>query len=313
MASTDRPMAAASHAVTRQTDWAWNVGLYLALSSAGAGAYVAWHAGGALDPSFAAAGRAGAALGIVLVMVGALLILFDLGRWSRFYRAAARPGASWESRAFLLIVAFTLLGGLQFSGWLRSAAAMTLLSLALIVVAGALLLYGALLLRGMRAYALWGHPLQLALYPAGGLLAGCGVLALDPLGALAPVHGQWLAVALALLAALNALLLAVVVRQTRRAGVAGMASANALLAGVHCRLFWAGAIGCGLALPFVLAVPVAAGWAGAPILRVAGACAVAGLGILRFTFLAAAHRPRDLTFRGAGPWGMTPPPPRERR
>lgn len=305
MARAKRSMSAERHGATRQTDWAWNVGLYLALSSAGAGAYVAWQGGGVVDTSFATAGRVGAALGILLVMLGALLILFDLGRWSRFYRAAARPLASWESRAFLLIVAFTGLGCMQVFGWVEDAAWASLLSIPLTLVALALLSYGALLLKGMRAFALWGHPLQLALYPIGGLLAGCGVLSLDPLGALSPVHHRSLALAVALLAVLNALLLAVVVRQTRAAGRAGVASVDALLSGGHSRLFWVGAIGLGLALPFLLAVSVGSGWGGAPMLRLTGASAIAGLVVFRFSFLAAAHRPTELTFRGTGPWGIS--------
>jgi hypothetical protein len=112
----------------------------MGFSSAGAGAYVVWQVAGMLEPSWIVAGRAGAAAGITFVVLSALLILLDLGRWSRFYRAASRPRASWESRGFLLILAFILLGSSQVGCWVLGLALwarplsvpMTLLALALL-------------------------------------------------------------------------------------------------------------------------------------------------------------------------------------
>jgi hypothetical protein len=304
---SERPSEVAGRAsgVAGQGDWAWGVGVYLALSSAGAGAYIVSQLAGLADVSWNPAARAGAGLGIALVMIGALVVMFDLGRWTRFYRAASRPGASWESRAFLLIVAFSTLGCLQIAGWAWDYPWSAWLSIPVGALALALLLYGAVLLRGMRAYVLWRHPLQLALIPAGGLLAGCGVLAIDPLGTLAPAHFRALGVAIALLAITKSVLLSGLLLQTARAGAAGRASVDALLVGPKSRLFGAGAIGLGLALPALLGALVGAGWVSAPLLRVAGAAALVGLVIFRHAFLVAAHRPTQLTFRGAGPWGMS--------
>lgn len=292
--------------VARQADWAWLVALYMGLSSAGAGAYVVWQVAGMLEPSWVVAGRAGAAVGIALVILGASLILLDLGRWSRFYRAASRPRASWESRGFLLILAFILLGCLQIGSWSLDLASWDgLLSVPITVLALALLPYGAFLLKGMRAYALWTNPFQMVLVPTSGLLAGCAVLALDPFATLSPVHYQSLGTTLVVLAVLEALLLTALLRQTRAAGRAGRASTETLLSGAHSRLFWAGAIGLGLVVPFFVAVSVWSGLMDAPVMRLAGASALVGHLVFRYSFLAAAHRPTELTFRDSGPWGIS--------
>jgi formate-dependent nitrite reductase membrane component NrfD len=291
--------------VSSQAEWAWGVGAYLALSSAGAGAYVVWQACALLDATWTLAGRAGAVLGIALVMLGALLILFDLGRWLRFYKAALRPRVSWESRAFLIIVAFTTLGCLQVAGWMLASPWVDALSMPMVLLAFVLLCYGALLLRGMRAYPLWRHPLQLALYPASGLLAGCGALALDVGSVLTARHIGLLAGAIVVLAVLNLLLLAAVLCATRASRDAGSASVQALLTGVHAPLFWAGAVALGIVVPLVLAAPVWFGTARASMLQWAGMGSLGGLVILRYVFLAAAYRPNEFTFDGAGPWGMS--------
>jgi polysulfide reductase chain C len=286
----------------RQSEWSWHVALYLALSSAGAGAYLAWLLAGLVAEGFGEAVRGGAALGLALVMLGAGFVLLDLGRRDRFYRAAARPRASWESRAFLLIVACTVLGLAQIAGWITGARWAGLLTVPLAPAALGMLLYGALLLKHMRAYPLWRNRLQLALYPAGGLLAGCGVLALDPIAALSAAQGRALGVAIAALAAVVGALLAALLGSTRASGPAGEASVDALVSGRQAALFWGAAVGLGLIAPFVLAA--GAGLGVPATLRLAGAAALAGLVALRYVFLAVAHKPSALTFRGAGPWGV---------
>ncbi|HJN88562.1 MAG TPA: NrfD/PsrC family molybdoenzyme membrane anchor subunit [Dehalococcoidia bacterium] len=304
--SSDTLVARSVRGVARQVDWAWLVALYMGFSSAGAGAYVVWQVAGMLEPSWVVAGRAGAAVAIALVILGASLILLDLGRWSHFYRAASRPRASWESRGFLAILAIILLGCLQIGAWVLDLASWDrLLSVPITVLALALLPYGAFLLKEMRAYALWTSPLQMALVPTSGLLAGCAVLAIDPFGTLSNVHYQSLGTTLVVLAVLKALLLVALLWQTRTASRAGRVSTQTLLSGALARLFWAGAIGLGLILPFFVALAVWSGLLEASVMRLAGVSALVGYLVLRYGVLAAAHRPSELTFRDSGPWGIS--------
>ncbi|UCE32193.1 MAG: hypothetical protein JSW68_04520, partial [Burkholderiales bacterium] len=228
--------------------------------------------------------------------------LLELGRRDRFYRAAARPGASWGSRAFLLIIAFAVLGPAQIAGWIFGARWAVWLAPPLAFAALGMLFYGALVLRRMRSYPLWSNRLQLALYPAGGLLAGCGTLALDPLAALSPAHVHALGVAIAALAAVVGTLLAAVLQTTRASGPAGVASVESLVSGERATPFWGIAVTLGLVLPLALAAPT--DWTGPVGLRAAGAAALTGLLALRQLFLVSAHKPTALTFRGAGPWGV---------
>lgn len=288
--------------VAAQGEWGWGVAVYLALLAAGTGAWLVWLLASVFDASWVDAGRSGAALGIVTVAAGALVVLFDLGRRARFWRAAARPRASWESRASLLIVTFVGFAILEQGGRALEWPGSRWLALPAVACAVVLLLYAALLLRGMRAYPLWRHPLQLLLVPAGGLAAGCTLLAVDPTGTLSAAQLRALAIGVAVFAAVEALALAIVLRQVHGAGAAGAASVDALVSGPHARRFWWGAAGAGVVVPGLIGALVAAGWIDAASLRVAAVAATVGLAMLRERVLVAAHRSAALTFGGGGPW-----------
>jgi formate-dependent nitrite reductase membrane component NrfD len=300
-------IARAARGVAAQDCWAWGVATYLALLSTGTGAWLVWQLARLLDPAWTETGRAGGLGAIALVVAGALVVLFDLGRPSRFWRAAAQPRESWESRAALLIAAFVGLalaelggvaGALRWTRWLALPAA---------VAAAVLLLYPALLLRGMSAYALWQPPWQLVLVAAGGLAAGCGLLALDPAGALSPAQLRATGIGLAIFGVIAGVASAAVVRAAEGGGIAGRAAAAALATGVQARLFRYGAVGVGLVVPVLIGTAVGAGGAGAAAMRVAAIAAIVGLAMMRHAMLVAAHRPTELTFAGDGPWGLARP------
>jgi len=291
--------------VRRQTDWAWKVAIYLGLSSAGAGAYVAWQGLRALDATWGGSGRPGAGLGIGLVVVGALFILLDLGRWSRFYLAAFRPGTSWESRGFLIVSTFGLLGLLQAGGWTLVPGGLDiLLSIPVTLLALAILPYASLLLRSLRPFTFWSHPLQAALSPVSGLLAGCGILAFDPLQWISAAQERTLVAGITALAVIEALLLAALLWEVRRSGPAGLASVQTLVSGETSLEFWLGAVGLGVVLPLAIGAGALMGAVDSDLVRLVGAAALVGAIFLRHVLLAAAHRPTELTFRGLGPWGI---------
>lgn len=289
-----------------QTEWGWNVALYLALSSAGAGAYLAWQVAQAFDATWGVAARPGVALAIALVALGALFVLSDLGRWSRFYLAVLRVGSSWESRAFVILSAFGVLGLAQIATWLVPLGGWdTPLSWALALLALTLLPYGGLLLSSLRAFPLWTHPFQVALFVVSALLAGSGVLALDPLGALSAEQMRSFGLSGAALGALEAVLLAALLWRLQASGGAGLASARALVVGTVARQFWVGAVGLGLVVPIAAGVGLWTEGVGSDGARLAGAAALVGVVFLRYAVLAAAHRHSGLSFRGRGPWGIS--------
>ncbi len=288
-----------------QTEWGWQVALYLGLSSTGAGAYLAWQVARMLDSTWDPGARFSAAFGIALVQVSALVILLDLGRRRRFYLAASRLGSSWESRGALVIAAFCGLGVLQVGGWVLKVVDWDApLSVLMALLALAILIYGGLLLRSMRSLALWTHPLQAGLFPVSALLAGCGALALGSSGPLSSSQLRAISAPMSVLAGLEMLLLLALLLQMQRSGLAGQASARALIGGAASRSFWLGAVGLGLVVPLGLAGGVLTGVLDAGLLPWGGASALVGILFQRHVILSAAHRPADLSFRGLGPRGV---------
>jgi formate-dependent nitrite reductase membrane component NrfD len=90
--------------VKPQREWGWLVITYLFLGGAGAGLF--------LISLYIDHGWAGA-LGLVVVILGTGLLLLDLGRPERFWRAFFRPQSSWISRGCFFITVLVALGALQ--------------------------------------------------------------------------------------------------------------------------------------------------------------------------------------------------------
>ena len=90
--------------VKPQREWGWLVITYLFLGGAGAGLF--------LISLYIDHGGAGA-LGLLVVLAGTVLLLLDLGRPERFWRAFFRPQSSWISRGCFFITLLLALGALQ--------------------------------------------------------------------------------------------------------------------------------------------------------------------------------------------------------
>src|SRR3990170_5734077 len=92
--------------VKPQREWGWLVITYLFLGGAGAGLF--------LISLYIDHGWAGA-LGLVVVISGTGLLLLDLGRPERFWRAFYRPQSSWISRGCFFITLLVAFGGLHLA------------------------------------------------------------------------------------------------------------------------------------------------------------------------------------------------------
>jgi formate-dependent nitrite reductase membrane component NrfD len=82
----------------------WMVITYLFLGGAGAGLFLV---------SLYMTHPWGEALGLMLLLIGTLFLMLDLGRPGRFWRAFFRARTSWISRGCFFISALVLLGGLN--------------------------------------------------------------------------------------------------------------------------------------------------------------------------------------------------------
>ena len=89
-----------------QREWGLLIITYLFLGGSGAGLYVV---------SMYMNSFMGSILGLLLVVLGAILLLFDLGRPERFWRAFCKPGTSWISRGTFFITLLLVTGALQIA------------------------------------------------------------------------------------------------------------------------------------------------------------------------------------------------------
>ena len=90
--------------VKPQRQWGWLVISYLFLGGAGAGLFLA---------SLYMSHPWGEGLGLLLLFVGTLLLLLDLGRPERFWRAFMHPGTSWISRGCFFITGLVVIGAIE--------------------------------------------------------------------------------------------------------------------------------------------------------------------------------------------------------
>jgi protein NrfD len=276
-------------AAESQRSWRLEIAGYLFLGGAGAGWAIA---GAVLDwagyrlPLQAGPAPFGVHLvafcalgGPVITALGALLLVFHLGRNRRLaYTAGRNPRTSWLARGFWLLSAFIAVGCTQLA---IAALAPTwadghqttwrALEAATVTLAAGTAVYTGLLLRSMAYIAAW-RPWELtAVFVAsalsGGvaaLVAGAGVAAALGIAAEEAVELATAAGGLdAALLVIEAVLLAAYLGTLLRGGSAGAASARLLLRGRWWPAFWIVVLGIGVAAPLsVDLVPQAHGWSG---------------------------------------------------
>lgn len=236
--------------VKPQKEWGWMVITYLFLGGAGAGLFLAslyighlWAEG----------------LGLLLLLVGTLFLLLDLGRPERFWRAFFRARTSWISRGCYFITALTLLGGLdlllQLSG--GDAGAIWLVKVGAAIAAVAVMIYTGFVLSPSPAIPFWNSTFFPVIFFAYSLLAGIDFLILaspvlpPPAIDLARLEKvQFGLVVLCLLMVMSHLSI------MSSSAIAARKSIQLLTRGKWGMLFLGGVIGVGLVLPLLLASPV---------------------------------------------------------
>ena len=155
-----------------QREWGILVIIYLFLGGSGAGLYaVSLYMNRPFE----------SILGLVTVAVGALFLLFDLGRPERFWRAFMRPDTSWISRGTffiaLLLAAGTLqvapsIPGLEFLPWGNGTMIGSILKGAAGILAVLVMTYTGFVLSPSPAIPFWNSPLVPAVFLGYSLLAG---------------------------------------------------------------------------------------------------------------------------------------------
>jgi len=236
--------------VKPQKEWGWLVITYLFLGGAGAGLFLASLYVGHLWAE---------GLGLLLLMIGTLLLLLDLGRPARFWRAFSRPLTSWISRGCYFITILVVLGGLDVLLELTaggSGALVSLLKVSAAAAAIAVMIYTGFVLSPSPAIPFWNSTFFPVIFFAYSLLAGIDFLILAspmlPPPTVDVVQLEKIQFGLALWC-----LLLVMSHLSVMSGsaVAARKSIELLTRGKWAMLFLGGVIGLGLVVPLLFGWP----------------------------------------------------------
>lgn len=96
----------------RQSSWGWLVAIYVFLAGVGGGTFLCSYILNCLD-MYESVAEVGALTGPILVLTGALFLLFDLGSGYKAFRLFTAPStlmSSWMSRGAWILTAFIILG-----------------------------------------------------------------------------------------------------------------------------------------------------------------------------------------------------------
>lgn len=252
-----------------QHEWSWLLAIDLFLGGLGGGLFLLYRAL-SLPPWIGF-------LSLILVLAGGAVLISELGRPWRAWRAIFRPQTSWISRGVLCIALFALTAVLSLSpvafpsiswvsgsvnenmvrvsGWIASLCALFIT------------LYPGFVLGASRSVPFWDTPLLPLVFVMQALLGGSGVLLL--LSAFGLLAGMLPSIQLlsALLIAVNFVAILVYLATIGRTGVSAAESVRLFKHGGLARLFGAGAVLLGMILPLLLvALSTSAFLAGAGIL-----------------------------------------------
>lgn len=266
---------------TAQT-WDWKIAGYLFLAGTGAGAFLIAVGGNlAQAGAYQALAQAVAFLGVVLVGLGALLLIADLGYKLRFWRVMSNP-TSLISIGSWLIAGF-LLSGLAYGLWPGSKMLAWLGVVTAIGTAG----YTGVLLGVVKARPFWNTPLLPVLFLVSSLSTGIALVLITARWAVLPA-ATWLAPSDLGLLVLEAVLVGFYLLIMAQSTVTAVRSAREVLWGRWRIWFWVGTVLIGLLLPLAILI-----WGGAGRWPVLAACLVlAGGACLRYWVLrAGARRP----------------------
>ncbi len=259
-----------------QQEWSWLVAIDLFLGGLGGGLFL-FFALFELPVSIAL-------ISLGLVVAGGVVLLAELGRPLRAWRAICRPFSSWISRGVIVVLLFVVSASLYIApsfalfSWLPWAphvfGGQVLSGKVLWVIAGlcALLvtLYPGFVLSASPSIPFWNSPLLPVLFFTHSVTGACGILLLlSPYVPLSQIlEGEGVNSLAALLIVANFVLIAFYLLVLTKSGVAATEAVKRLKEGSLGWTFQAGVILAGTVVPLLLVLwmPSAAALAGAFIL-----------------------------------------------
>jgi formate-dependent nitrite reductase membrane component NrfD len=245
-----------------QKEWGWLVVLYVFLAGLGGGTFLCSVILIYCDTLIAVA-QIGALVGPLLVLLGSLMLLLDLGSTTRVYRLFTTPAtllSSWMIRGAWILTAFIILGLayalpafslFEWLPWEQTSRFGLGLGIAAAVLAIVVTVYPGLLLGVIKSIPLWNTAALPPLFFLSGLDTGLAVLVLMSLLSSPAVGVEGFHLLGAIDAGLIVLLLVALgayIEIVRQTGVTAAASIRLLMT----PLFISGVVISGLLLPLAL-------------------------------------------------------------
>lgn len=244
--------------VKPQREWGWLVISYLFLGGSGAGLFLISRY---IDHAWAGV------LGLSVLILGTLLLLFDLGRPERFWRAFSRPQTSWISRGCFFITVLAIFGALEIalqlagmdsSFWGSAGPFRAFIKAVAAVAAILVMIYTGFVLSPSPAIPFWNSAFFPIVFFVYSLLAGIDILLLcSPLLPGPSLDLPFLERVQNYLALVCFVLILSHFSVMSRSAVAARESIRLLTRGKWAGLFLGGVIGAGLVVPLLLALPIA--------------------------------------------------------
>lgn len=254
--------------LTAQEEWGWLLALDLFFAGMGGALFLLCFLFN-LPPSVVV-------LSLGFVALGAMVLMVELGRPLRAWRALCKPFSSWISRGVMFVTLFIVFGTLysaptfDFLSWLAPGGDTARKTIAIIAAISALFvtLYPGFVLAASPSIPFWNSPLLPVLFSLHSLMAASGlVLLLSPLG-LESGHLQSISFLGAILIVVNLALGAMYLASSKGSGLAGKEAVRLLNQGSLGWTFRVGVVLVGMIVPLVV------------VLWLPSATAVAGLFIL---------------------------------
>jgi len=240
----------------------WKVIAYLFLAGVGGWAAAVGAAFRLILPEAEAITRTSVILGAPLVVVGCILLFFDLGRPQAAFRALSRPNQAWIARGTIILTAFIVFEAIQFAGWIwpfRALMSDSSLFTFLNVLGGIFgvltVLYTGFLFDTTRSIPFWSTPILPLLFLVSGLSTGIFALIFFLLLSGLPVDEE-----ISLLSRIDLFLILFeglilfFYLHGMHEVTAARASVRRLIQEDLSSAFWGGVVGLGLLIPFLIEV-----------------------------------------------------------
>jgi formate-dependent nitrite reductase membrane component NrfD len=247
----------------RQKSWGWLVAIYVFLAGVGGGAFLFSFILNVMG-MYQAVARIGALVGPLLVLLGTLFLLFDLGSVTRAYRLFITPStllASWMVRGAWILTAFIIIGlayalpafGLfQWLPWSQTSGVGQAIGIVAALLSILVVVYPGFLFGVLESVPFWNTPALPPLFFLSGLDTGIAVLALVALAS--PSFGadgfHLLGAGDIILISLLLIMIGAYLEIVRQAGVTAAMSVQLL----KTPLFIIGAVIAGMLLPLGLLI-----------------------------------------------------------